>query len=186
MNFFRRLFLVLFGLILVTFGVFAVACYVDKTVFPYWINVLNSYYMRAHNLAFVLSFAAALIILGGISLFLGFYYRKVDPLAEILTNDYGPININLSAVDNVIKTTAMQVTGIVSVKTKLKVLPNGLGVFLLVSAEQGINIPEISAELQKSVKDNLEVMVGLKVAEVKVLISSVSQKNTGVRQVKYE
>ena len=186
MNFFRRLFLILFGIILVTCGVLAIACYVDESVLPYWINLINRYYMSVHNLAFVLSFAAGMIILGVFSLFLGFYYRKIDPLAEILVNDYGPVNINLSAVDNIIKTTAMQVAGIISVKTKLKVLPGGLGVFVLVSADQDINIPEVSAELQKSVKENLEIMVGLKVAEVKVLITSVSQKTSGVKQIKYE
>lgn len=175
MNFFRRLFLVLFGLILILVGTFVLTCEINDTVLPYWIDLAANYNIT-HSLTVALTTSAIIIIIGAFVLFLGFYSKKADPLAEILVNDFGPVNISLSAVDNIIKTTAMKVNGILGVKTRLKALPSGLTVQILVTADQAVNIPEVTCDLQKAVKENLEVMVGIKVAEVKVLVSAVSLK----------
>lgn len=90
-------------------------------------------------------------------------------------NSLGQIRISLSAIDALINKAVTQTRGVREVESKLKVGEEGLNIFLEVIVTPDINIPEISEELQESIKEYLKRTTGVVVGQIEVLVDKVAQ-----------
>jgi len=85
-------------------------------------------------------------------------------------SDSGEVSMSVSAIKSIIAKAAKQVTGTKEVRSEVSQSANGLTVKLHTMVVPDHNVPGIAAALQTIVKEQLEKVGGLKVAEVKVLV----------------
>lgn len=95
---------------------------------------------------------------------------------KIINNDTGEISITLAAVEALVKKAAFQIKGVREVKPLIRLTPDGIAIFMKTGMQPGTMIPQAAEELQLAVKGYLEQTAGLKIVEIKVLITHVSQE----------
>jgi uncharacterized alkaline shock family protein YloU len=91
----------------------------------------------------------------------------------------------MEAVDNVVKRAALSVSGVKDVKSKLKAANNGVSVNLQVALPHDTNVPETATAIQTAVKEQLQTITGLTVAEVAIVVTSVEGRPTKVADTNY-
>lgn len=82
----------------------------------------------------------------------------------------GDVTMSIAAVKAIIVKAVRQIEGVKELRPDVVTSPNGVKVKLHTMINPDHNVPEISESLQKVVRDNLEKVGGLQVAEIKVLI----------------
>lgn len=85
-------------------------------------------------------------------------------------SDSGEVSMSVTAIKTIISKAAKQVTGTKEVRSEVSQSGNGLLVKLHTMVVPDHSVPGIAAALQAIVKEQLEKVGGLKVAEVKVLV----------------
>lgn len=182
MNFLRRLFLFLVGLCLVAAGILLLACTANTSIANYWASMLERLLYGGIFRLYPLLIMAALIILGVICLYISLHRKAPDRLVKVSDNQEGSVNISLPAIETIVKQASTQIKSIKETKVQLKNTPEGAAVYLHVTVPAGTNIPETASALQKEVKEKLELLSGVNVAEVKVLIENIIPAGTSSYQ----
>ncbi|GEM_PF-4067001 len=129
---------------------------------------------------FLLVVGAVLIILAAIIIVGIALHRQKLPapktIAANLEEGKSSVELSVNAVDSIIKRAAAGVTGIGEVKNEIRNSSEGIVVQVKAPLIAQVNIPEVSSNLQSVVRQQLETMAGLKVADIQVLITDVAQK----------
>ncbi len=87
----------------------------------------------------------------------------------------GQIRVTLHAVENLIKKVVRQIKGVRDVKAYVTATKqNTIEVQLRAVVSPEINIPEVSTEIQQTVKEYILDVVGISVASVRVFIENIS------------
>lgn len=94
---------------------------------------------------------------------------------DIEAGNLGKISITISAVKLIIMKAIREVQGIKEVKPYVKNIEGGLLVNLHMMVNPGQNVPEMVIATQEKVKDYLENIGGLQVAEIKVLVDDINK-----------
>ncbi len=113
------------------------------------------------------------IIVGFVALLMLIWALKPVPGIDTVTVSQGTdgeISMSIPAVKAIIMRAIRQVEGIKEMRPDVSRTPSGVKVKLHTMILPDTNVPEISALLQTVVRDNLEKVGGLQVAEIKVLI----------------
>ena len=176
MNVLRRFLLCLWSLALITaaaaVGVFAFRPETSE----YAISRLDILFGSSLYFWWLLLGAVVLLLFGMLGVFVSLA-RKTEPTQVVVGNsEGGQINISLEAVDNVVRKAALSVEGVRDVKSRLKAAKNGLGIRLQIALPHDTSVPATSTAVQTAVKEQLQMVTGLTVAEVAVLVSSVEGK----------
>jgi uncharacterized alkaline shock family protein YloU len=82
----------------------------------------------------------------------------------------GEVYISIAAIKIIIMKAVKQVEGIKDLRPIVSCAPDGLRVKLHTTINTEHTVPELAQALQIAVKDNLEKIGGLQVAEIKVLV----------------
>jgi uncharacterized alkaline shock family protein YloU len=82
----------------------------------------------------------------------------------------GEVSISIAATKVIIMKALKQVEGVKDIKPTVGQSPTGLMVRLHIMINPDYSVPETAQCLQAAVKDNLEKIGGLQVAEIKVLV----------------
>ncbi len=85
----------------------------------------------------------------------------------------GEVRICFKAVENIVLRASKSIKGIREIKTKIVFSDSGVVIFLRAVIYPDQIIPQLTAELQAVVKDDVEKITGSSVAEVKVMIESI-------------
>jgi uncharacterized alkaline shock family protein YloU len=88
--------------------------------------------------------------------------------------DYGDVRISIETIESLALKATHRFRGIKDVKSKVKVEDAGLAISLKMNVEGDQSIPELSEEIQRSVKSYIEDITGIPVATVTVYVSSVA------------
>lgn len=96
--------------------------------------------------------------------------------ADVVKVGDGDSNVQIStaAVDCIIQQQKLKFPALVAIESRVTDVDGGAQVVLKITAKADANMQELSAGLQQAVKEQLEEMVGLKVAVVKVMIADVA------------
>lgn len=117
---------------------------------------------------------AGIFLVGSILILLsGFRNRKI-PESVINNGEMGSVSISFNAVENLILKAANNVERLKDVKVKLKPREDSLSIILKVTVAPDTNIPELTSELQRVVKDYVESMAGISVREIKVKVENIA------------
>jgi len=123
------------------------------------------------NLLYAL-LAGGLLVLA--VLLLVFSLRRTPAVETILLQGpLGEVRICFKAVENLVLKAARSVKGVREIKTRIVHTEAGLTIFLRAVTFPDLNIPQVTAELQTSVKEYVEGATGSVVSEIKVLIENV-------------
>lgn len=128
--------------------------------------------------------AGGVLLLLGVLLFFGVVCarsKKADNrrAADVVKVGENGSNVQIStaAVDCIIQQQKLKFAALVAIESRITDAEGGADVVLKITAKADANMQELTAGLQQSVKAQLEDMVGLKVAAVKVIIADVAAAN---------
>ena len=98
--------------------------------------------------------------------------RGQAPVQSVLVEKgtVGEISISIAATKTIIMKSIKQVEGVKDLKPTVGQSPAGLMVKLHIMINPEYSVPETAQSIQAAVKDNLEKIGGLQVAEIKVLV----------------
>lgn len=92
--------------------------------------------------------------------------------------DFGDIRISLETVENLSLKAAGRVRGVKDLKARVSVTDAGLEIVIRALVDGESSIPDLSEEVQRSVKGHLEDVTGIPVAHVSVFVANVTQTTT--------
>ncbi|MEF3313105.1 alkaline shock response membrane anchor protein AmaP [Paenibacillus sp. GYB004] len=92
--------------------------------------------------------------------------------------DFGDIRISLETVENLSLKSAGRVRGVKDLRARVSVTDAGLDVVIRAVVDGENSIPDLSEEIQRSVKTHIEDVTGIPVAKVSVFIANVVQSQT--------
>jgi uncharacterized alkaline shock family protein YloU len=173
MDVLRRILLILWSLFLVAIGLVAIGCLTHSGILYYWQNMLQSWIFNPYSFPVSVLIAIVFIVLGILGLIVALHFKRKDTLVSVSNAEYGQINISMQAIDSIVRKSVAAIEDVKDVQPKIKSVPEGVALYLKVTVPHDISVPEISLRLQKEVKTYLEAISGLKVQEIKVLVSNI-------------
>ena len=173
MNILRRFLLCLWSLALMAVAA-ALGVYAFRpAMLQDTLDKLYRFLTGSQHFWWLLLVAVALLFFGMLGIFVSLARKSVPTQVIVGKSEGGQVNISLEAVDNVVHKAALAVNGVREVKSKLKALNNGVGISLQITMPHDTNVPETATAVQTAVKEQLQIVTGLTVAEVAVLVSTV-------------
>lgn len=131
----------------------------------YLLNMINNWLLGASGL--ILFFLS-------LTLFLSVFRTKPVKDAIVHETSLGIIRLTLPALENLVIKSAKSVYGIREVKTQIKAQLDSVSIHLKVQVLPDLNIPQITEELQKKVKEYLVKTTGINVDNVKVTVNKIT------------
>ncbi|NLP37725.1 MAG: alkaline shock response membrane anchor protein AmaP [Firmicutes bacterium] len=162
-----------FYLLLLTLFFGAAAVLVGGTalsLFPQsaWRTSFNAVYGR-------LEYVILAVILLALAVYCLLNSLRREETVESLTQSgaLGEVRISFKAVENLVLKASRTVQGVREVKARIMQAEGGLVIFLRALALPDLNIPQVTAELQQTVKTYVEDSTGCEVAEIKVYVENI-------------
>ena len=101
--------------------------------------------------------------------------KKVTPISK---SEIGSVDITLDALDTLVNNIALEQEGVMTISNRLKTRNEGLIINLKTQIFPSKDIPAITSSLQNLVKTYIEDITGVTVCEIKVLVETVTAKET--------
>lgn len=105
-------------------------------------------------------------------------FRRQKPKTEKgirQRSDLGEVNITLQTIQTIAERAARRIKGVRDLKTAVKVLESGNTITLRVSVDGETPLPDLTQRLQYDVKEQVESIAGVAIAEVIVIVTEVAQ-----------
>ncbi len=116
-----------------------------------------------------------ILLLLALRAFWGAFKTEKPEKAVSQATEIGEVKISLQTLESMVSRVAQnEVKGIKDVKTNIKVAENGVIIYLRGRILADLELPQVSEQLQKSVKENIETKAGINVKEVKVLVENIT------------
>lgn len=100
--------------------------------------------------------------------------ERAPAQAVVRETEMGQIRISVEALENITFKAASQIKGVKDVKPKVACLPDGVKIMVRVVVMPQISVPQVSDEIQATVREYITDTVGIKVLCVKVLVNDIS------------
>ena len=169
-NFLTRSVAVLLGVALLAEGVFIIV------LSPQLLPVLWTRFKLGAAGAYPLTVAMGGIDIA-VSLFLllavGFRPSRRPLETVIQYSELGEVRISIAAIENMVQRVTQRHEAVKESSRKVVNTAQGLVVYLKARVLPDLNLPDLASELQKSIKNYIEEVTGVTVAEVKVLVENI-------------
>lgn len=93
----------------------------------------------------------------------------------------GVVAISLDAVENLIRKTARSIKGVREVKAIVTHRKDGLAVHLTATISPEVSIPQVSEEIQNSVRQYVKRVVGVELADVRIAVENIANESRRTR-----
>ena len=121
---------------------------------------------------------AALLLSLGLLLFVR--PRQSTDRAIRISSNGGDVLISMDALQEIIARSAMALKGVLQIHSSLREREAGLQITVSCQLEKDVLIPQTSTDLQKKVKQDVELYTGITVTEVRVLVHRLEKvRSTG-------
>lgn len=134
---------------------------------------LQNYLLVVTN-RWVLGMTGTVLFIVSFTLFISSFRTKPVKVTVIHETSLGNIKITLPALENLVVKASKSVQGIREVKTMIRSLTEGIAVQLRIQVLPDVNIPQITEELQRKVKEYLARTTGVNVQEIKVVVNKIN------------
>lgn len=102
------------------------------------------------------------------------FRRRGGGQAVVHENNLGEVRISLDAVVNLVRRVARQIKGVREMQAIVENTPGGLVAELTGTISPEVSIPEVSEEIQNTVKSYVRRVVGVEVSEVRIHVENIS------------
>ncbi|WP_339062477.1 alkaline shock response membrane anchor protein AmaP [Tepidibacillus marianensis] len=100
--------------------------------------------------------------------------KEVSPISK--RSEIGDIKISMETLENLVTKTTSRIKGVRELKARVKPDEQGtMSVMVKIVFDGETPIPQITKEIQDTVKEKLELITGLSVGQVHVVVSNISQ-----------
>lgn len=89
--------------------------------------------------------------------------------------DFGEIRISLETIENLALKAVNRQRGVKDIRTRIRIGENGLDITIRTVVDGESSIVELTEEIQRSVKEHVEEIAGIPVANVAVFVANVVQ-----------
>ncbi len=91
----------------------------------------------------------------------------------ILPSTYGSVNISIETIQNVALRASTKIKGLSELKARIQMKESGLEIELRTKIDGENSIPRITEEVQRTVKEQVELLTGIPVDKVSVFVSNI-------------
>lgn len=174
MNVLWRLLGVLFALVIVAMATGAVALTVSRIELSYWIAWLER--VRGDD-AWVVRIWSALVVLLACVYFAKVTRRRKEPAIEGITQRtaYGDVLISLDTIENVALKVASRTRSMYDWKAQVRVGEQGIALSFEAYVDGEAEIPPMSEDVQRAVKEAVERIAGVPVTTVGIRILNMTK-----------
>lgn len=141
---------------------------------------LNAAFLTPENRIISGLVAAAAVVVALFGLSVGLSRKKTPESIIVDSNLSGQVSITVPAIEVIIMKAVKKVEGIKDIRPVVSSKPDGLMVYLHMMINPDRNVPQMSESIQSIVKEYIENIAGLQVAEIKILVDDFNtDKNAG-------
>jgi len=160
---------------IMSFGYLIAAIFLVGLAFG-WMTPLETvrYYLLQSTNSWIMGITGIILFLLSFALFIGVFRPKPVRNTVVHETPLGSIKITLAALDNLVIKAARSVQGIREVKAYIKAQQNYVSIQLTVQVQPDLNIPQMTEELQKKVKEYLTKTTGINVHDVRVIVNRIT------------
>ncbi|MFZ5824038.1 MAG: alkaline shock response membrane anchor protein AmaP [Bacillota bacterium] len=109
------------------------------------------------------------------------FTRRGGGQPVIYESPIGEVRVSLDAVESLVKKTARSIKGVRDMKAVISHGKDGLHADLRGTVSPDISIPEVTEEIQSSVRQYVKRVVGVEMAEIKIEIENIAADGRGRR-----
>lgn len=130
------------------------------------------------NFRLLIGCVGLLVFLVSLRLLIGFNKRskaQKEPtatVATIATGDYGTVQISLAAIDAMVQRHCRANNKVREAASVVSTRDGGVAISLKLVLLSDANVPEVTAELQKSLKEYIEGLTGIVVNDISIMVIS--------------
>ncbi len=174
MRIFMRIVLTLYILCVMFIAGITLACawwFIAKDYPAFWLDML---YGDGMVRLIVSVIGIAVILVSLVLMFSGIRKRKPKS-AFIADTGNGAVSITINALEEMAIRHMLDNEAVRTVKTAVKVRDFKASITGRLAVAEGTNIPETLTTLQKSLKEHIELLAGIKVGKISLLVEKTSQ-----------
>lgn len=169
-----RVVLFFYNLLILGLAVFAMYLAVGYTD-P--ILAVQAYLSNSVN-QIILGAAAAVVIALTILVMVSLLKGESKPTSIVVNKSLnGQVSITVAAIKTIITKAVRRIDGVKETRSSVTHGPDGVTIYLHMMINPDISVPEMSQNVQAAVKEQLETIGGLQVAEVRVLVDDFGNAN---------
>lgn len=162
-----RLVLTVYNILLLILAAAAVAISIGVTEPLRYIDMIAA---SPKNLIITGTVGIVLAILALVLLYMGWQRKPGQNNVLVEKGLLGEVSMSIDAIKLIIMKAVRQVNGVKETRSMVKKAPNGLIITLHMMINPELNVPELTSATQQKVKEYLENIGGLQIAEIKVLV----------------
>ncbi|MCR8843163.1 alkaline shock response membrane anchor protein AmaP [Paenibacillus sp. SC116] len=122
---------------------------------------------------------AAVVFLISLRMFILSIKRDSSAMTSIdQRTEFGDIKISLETIENVSLKAAARVRGTKDLKARIRAIDSGLDITIRAVVDGETSIPEMTAEVQRNVKEYVQDITGIPVSLVSVYVANIVQTQT--------
>lgn len=181
MNLFDRFILTIYSIALTAGSIIAIGV-ITRLIQPYYVEaVLNELYRTDMINIPYLIVAVIFLVISVRFIFSAFPQRKVREEKGIYQrNENGMVNISFATIKAIADRAGRKVRGVRDLTTTIRSMENGNAIILKITVDGETPIPEMTQTLQTEVKQQVESIAGVDIAEVTVVVTEVVSKENNV------
>ncbi|MCL5047075.1 MAG: alkaline shock response membrane anchor protein AmaP [Actinobacteria bacterium] len=175
-----RIVLMIYTLLLAAISGVLVAMSLTSWLDPVeWIRTSLS---EGHNGRLVIGVTGAAFLLASLR-FIWYVFTPAYPRRTMVhETDLGEIHVTLDAIENLVKRTAKGIRGVRDVRAKVvNAEGGGVRVYLRAVVSPDVSVPQVSAEIQSTLKNFVKNVVGVAVNEVKIHVENITTESRRAR-----
>lgn len=160
MNFFRRIGMLVFMLMMVTSGALFILLSVNIIAPQQWADAVS---YVADNLSAQVAAGTIGVLFVLIGLVAPYRQAKSMKRGRVLSfqNPDGEVTVSLNAIEEYIHKIAKGIPGIKDVRSRVDITKRGIDVITDVALSAGSNIPQVTETIQTEVRDKVQGMLGI-------------------------
>ncbi len=109
--------------------------------------------------------------------FIYYGFSRQNPMETVVHETaLGEVRISLRAIENLVKKVTRQVKGVRDVRAWVYALQGGVGVRLRTWVSPESNIPEVSEQIQRTVRSYVKNVVGVEANEVRLFVENITNE----------
>jgi len=143
-----------------------------------WLDPLEAFWTSLFKVSgrWVIGTLAGLTFIIAVRFIYFGFHRAGSDQTLVHESELGEVRISLNAVENLVRKVARQVKGVRDVRGW--VTPGGgrLNVRLRTVISPDVSVPDVSGDIQNSVRDCLKNVVGVEAGEVRVFVENISNE----------